>query len=341
MNAAAPEQHEAERKVYRDASYDCGSAVLGPGPEHIKAEDISLGDSSSKSNDAMHATSVYTVKEDSMSASAFTAKSPGGATTRSCSHGIEAPSHDSGASSFMSNDRGTESGFSLKLPTPCLPAAVADQGRCAGPPRRSVLTSDGVQQAPLARGLEGSKSPGPAAGAGVAMHAKHALPVVQSFPVAGCESGPNSEKLKSSESASSSASPSQVPQPSAPHTPSVAADSPLQHLHAQHAEHAQQRQPSNSRSGSPVKFHSMHVSQSGSEGVQPRSEQNQTFVDILNATPDGPVGQDVANDALEMLKSLGSRSDAVGSDIMMTGGTPQQYSPLMDSQLSRVRAQLF
>ena len=136
-----------------------------------------------------------------------------------------------------------------------------------------------------------------------------AMQAVQSFPVSGVRSGKNFDKLDSAESAP------------------YAADSPVQRVQQQNAQQPLRRSatesPANSRS----------ALRPGYEGLQPFSDNDPTFVDILNATPDGPVGQDVANDALAMLRSLGSRSDA---DLLMAGGTPGM-SPMLESSLSRVR----
>lgn len=297
-----PRMHEGEQHLHATRDDDtCDSAILGPGPGHVKADEISLGESNTRSEDALQATSVHTAKDDTTVSSAFVGKSPVAAAMKgkSNSHGIEMPSHDSRTgSSFMSNERGTESGFSLKLPAPCLPAAVSDD---SGPRQGSVLTLDDVNAVP------------PAGTAGTGLNSANgsaaAMQAVQSFPVSSVRSGKNSEKLNSAESAP------------------YAADSPVQRVQPQHAQQPLQ----SSGTESPANFRS--ASHPGCEGLQLFGENDPTFVDILNATPDGPVGQDVANDALAMLRSLGSRSDA---DLLMAGGTPGM-SPMLESSLSRVR----
>lgn len=324
--ALAPPTRNSEQ-TSRDNTFDCDSAVLGPGPElTAKVDDLRV---LASPHEALQATSVYKLKNDAKAAMPSVAEQ---LPRNSSSRGLQSPSQDS---SYMSNETEKESAFSLALHPACLPSAVASTGDASANPKvEDVSNAETKSQS-------GSNRK-------VAVQSTHVPNVIQSLPVVSSgpcasHSGASSEQLTSG-SVFSSPLDSPIP-PSAPHTPSVTAKSPPTSvagiprypLHAQEHLNLVLQHPQTSNEGSKGLSPSLRgVSQGDYQGAAPLSNR-QTFVDMLNATSDGPVGQDVANDALDMVRSLPAPASRSQTDLTgaLSGGYPS-VSPLLDSSCSRV-----
>lgn len=76
------------------------------------------------------------------------------------------------------------------------------------------------------------------------------------------------------------------------------------------------------------------IEDSQNNGLQHSSLRGATFLDLLNAHPDGPVGQDVVNDALAVVRNLPPPVPRSQADTLRSGSGPASYSPgLLDSRV--------